>query len=90
MFTITKYPLALSYSDSGLSIDMPLGAIVLALGIEKDTVYLYVRTEVGAPISKRVFYIYQTGAEFESLDWYVGSVIFPGHRECSHVFELHR
>jgi hypothetical protein len=85
---IWKYPIEPSARTS-IVLLMPLGAVVLSVGVQGDNAVLWASVDPSAPERKRYFVVVGTGWEFDDENLsFVGTIQFAdGSPSVFHVFE---
>ncbi len=83
---IFKYPLEVGWRQR---ISMPVGAVILSCGVQREQICLWARVDTGAPSEERVFHIYGTGnmADASVECAFIGTVSLQTGTLVLHVFE---
>jgi len=72
-----------------VTITMPVGAEVLHMAAQGDTICLWARVDRDSGLEQRRFHVIATGQEHEKLpEFYLGTVLLLDGRLVLHVFEL--
>lgn len=83
--TIHKFELT---AESEFTVEMPRGAKVLSVGVQREVVCLWVLVDTDNPKDERTFLIWGTGHSIDSdTGTYIGTVILQDGAIVWHVFE---
>lgn len=85
MERIYKYPIPI---EDNITIELPEGARVLTVQIQKGKPYIWAKVDPNAPKIKRYFKLFGTGHQISNTNKYIGTFqIYEGDL-VFHLFEI--
>ena len=80
----------LTHTPGITEVQLPVGAIILSVQNQYDTLALYVEVDTTVPIEKHRFLVVETGKELinDKGRLYIGSALFFGGDYVLHIFLL--